>query len=276
MKLRIAVVQFEIKQFSPNKNLKKAENFIKKASKEKADIIVFPEDFLTGGITKKEIDTYADSNKKYRTLFQELARKYKIDLVAGSILEKEWKGFYNVCYYINSAGKIKGKYKKINLWWTEREHISPGNEICVFNTRYGKIGLIICWDLMFPEIFRRRIKKGARIIFCPSLWYKGINFKPYQKLNPNAEKEHVNTLCKTRAVENNIFLIYANAIGMLKNSKEKVDEAIGQSQITAPIKGVLKKAKDKTEMMFIQEITTDILKDAERAFGIRKDLKNRF
>lgn len=273
MKFKIAVVQFKINQYQPEKNLQKMEDFIKKASG-KAEVIIFPEDFLSGGLNDDEIVKLADSEGKYKKIFQDLAKKYKIDIVAGSIIEKNNIGNFNVCYYIDSKGNIRGRYKKINLWLTERKRIVPGNEISVFNTKFGKVGLAICWDLIFPEIFRRMAKKGANIIFCPSLWYKSEKFPPYAKHNPKAEIDHVNALCKARAIENNVIFIYANAVGQLKTSGGNLDEGIGQSQITVPIKGVLQKL-DNNESMFIQEVDTNILKDTERAYKIRRDLKNR-
>jgi predicted amidohydrolase len=272
MKFKIAVVQFKIEQYQPEKNLFKMKGFIKKASG-KADIIIFPEDFLTGPLDDHEIIKFADSKRKYKKIFQALAKKYKIDIIAGSIIEKNKIGNFNVCYYIDSDGNIRGRYEKINLWLTERKRIVPGNKICVFNTRFGKVGLIICWDLIFPEIFRKIVKKGANIIFCPSLWSKFENFPPYANNNPNAEIDHVNTLCKARAIENNIIFVYSNAIGKMKTSGGDLGEGIGQSQITVPIKMVLKKLNNN-EGMLIQEVNTNILKDAEKSYKIRRDLKN--
>ncbi len=273
MRFKVAVVQFRINQYEPEKNLKKVEEFIKKASG-KADIIIFPEDFLSGGLNDAEIVKLADSEGKYKKIFKTLAKKYKINIIAGSVIEKNKTGNFNVCYYIDSNGRVRGRYKKVNLWLTERKRIVPGNEICVFNTKYGKIGLVICWDLIFPEIFRRMAKKGANIIFCPSLWYKSEDFPPYKTYNINAEIDHVNALCMARAVENNIVFVYANAVGELKTSGGNMDKGIGQSQITVPIKGVLQKLNDN-EGMFIQEVDTAILKDCEKAYEIRKDFKNR-
>ena len=273
MLIRIAVAQFAINQWDPEKNLAKMEDFIKETSG-KADIIIFPEDFLTGGLADKEVVKFTDYQGRYRKIFQKLARKYKIDIVAGSIIEGTKVAKYNTSYYVDSTGRIKSKYRKINLWLTERRHIAPGNEVCVFNTKYGKVGLVICWDLMFPEIFRKMVKNGVRIVFCPSLWYKGKYFAPYKKHNPNAETDHVNALCRARAIENNIVLVFANAVGKLETSGGTFDEAIGQSQITVPIKGVLQRL-DNEEGMFIQKVDTDILKDAEKAYKIRNDLKRR-
>ncbi len=270
MKFKVVVVQFRINQFQPEKNLKKAEKFIQKASG-KADIIVFPEDFITGPIFGKE--EFVDFEGKYRQHFQLLARKYKIDIVPGSFVEGQRGGWYNTTYFIDRTGKIKGVYRKVNLWLPERKEINPGNEIAVFNTRYGKVGLTICWDLIFPEIFRRMLQRGAQIIFCPSYWLRK-DARHGLKWNAKAETISVNSLCSTRAVENGIILVYANFAGDLKTEKID-DESIGCSQITVPFRGVLNKLDHNREAMFIQEIDTSILEDAERAYKIRADLKKR-
>ena len=270
MKIKIAVVQFEIAQYQPEKNLARAKEFSKKASG-KADIIVFPEDFVTGPIAGRL--EFADFEHKYRKFFQNLARKYKIDIVPGSIIEKDKLGFYNTAYYITSSGKIKSRYRKINLWHPEKKYLNPGNEISVFNTKYGKVGLIICWDLMFQEVFRKMAKKGANIIFCPSYWTfedASIGLK-YDK---NSEANLVDSLCIGRAFENEIILVYCNAAGSLILPKFK-GKLFGHSQITVPFKGAVKKLRHNKEEMFIQEVNTSILKDAEKAYKIRRNLKNR-
>jgi predicted amidohydrolase len=271
MKFKIAVVQFEIKQFSPDKNLKKAEEFVKKASFSKAEIIVFPEDFVTGPIDGKL--EFADSENKYRKFFQNLAKKYKIDIVPGSIIEKDKLGFYNTTYYIDSSGKIKSKYRKINLWHTERRYLNPGNEVSVFNTKFGKIGLIICWDLIFPEIFRKMAKKGVDIVICPSYW----TFEDASvglKYDKNSEAKLIDALCVGRAFENEIIMVYCNAAGNLILPKFK-GKLLGHSQIAVPFMGAIKKLEHNKEEMFVQEIDTTILKDAEKAYKIRNDLKGR-
>jgi len=274
MKFKVAVVQFRSNMFNPEKNLEKAEKFIKNAS-ERADIIIFPEYFLTGDVEPKLIERFEDKIGKYRKHFQKLARKYKIDIIPGSFIEKTQNGRYNTTYFIDSSGKIKARYRKVNLWLTERRHTTPGNEVCVFRTKYGKCGIVICWDLIFPEHFRKMAHRGVKIVFCPSIWYMGSNYLPYKKYNPKAEMDHVNALCLVRAVENNIVLVYANAVGKPKTCGSNFDEAIGNSQIVVPIKCVLKKLNQNTETMFIQEIDTSILEDEERAYKIRKDLKKR-
>jgi len=272
MKVKIAVVQFEINQYNPDKNLSKAEKFIAKASESKADIIVFPEDFITGPIELR-LEEFADNSQKYCKYFQNLAKKYKINIVPGSIIEKESLGYYNKTYYIDSRGEVKGQYKKINLWHPEKSYINRGSEISVFNTKFGKIGLIICWDLMFPEIFRKMLRKGVKIVICPSYWTfedASIGLKWDKNSDPNL----VDSLCIGRAFENEIILVYANAVGKLTLPNFE-GTLFGHSQITVPFIGAVHKLNHQKEEMFIQEVDTNILNDAERAYKIRYDIKNR-
>lgn len=270
MKFKIAVVQFK-PDFSFKSNLKKAEHFIKKASEKKANIIVFPENFLSK-FAKYEKD-FIDSiflSKKY---FQNLAKKYAIDIITGSIIEKTFFGNkYNTTYYIDSRGKVKCKYRKINLWDVEKETLKPGKKVKVFNTKFGKMGLIICWDLMFPENFRKMMKKKVEVVLCPAHWCYGDAGKGL-KYDKDSEIKLINSLCVNRAFENEIILVFCNTAGKLK-LKNSDDISIGHSQITEPFKGVIKKLNHNREAMFIQKIDTGILKDAESSYKIRKDLKH--
>jgi omega-amidase len=268
MNLKIAVVQFAINQFAPEKNLAKAEQFIAEASFEN-DLIVFPEDFIAGPFNGRS--EFADYDGRYVKHFQQLASKYNIDIVPGSIIEGDDTGLYNTAYYIDYSGEIRGRYRKVNLWLPERSYITPGGEVSVFDTRFGKVGSIICWDLMFPEMFRAMAREGAEIVICPSYWCfedagNGI------KHDPNAEIKLVNALCVARAFENEIVLVYANAAGRL-TSEEGINTLIGQSQVTVPFKGALSSLDHNQEAMFTQEVDTTILDDAAEAYEIRKDLQ---
>jgi len=251
--------------------LEKAEKFIQRAAALEAHVIVFPEYFVTGLIWGKK--EFVDFKGNYRKHFQNLARKFSIDIVAGSIVEGDAYGWFNTTYYIDSKGKISGVYRKVNLWLPEERYLTPGNEIAVFNTKYGRAGLIICWDLIFPEIFRRMTNRGVSIVYCPSYWCRedaGIGLK-YDR---DAEIKSVNSLCISRAFENEIILVHASGAG--KSEFGRIShELVGNSQIAVPFKGAIKRLDHNKEEIFIQEIDTSILRDAERAYKIRADLKKR-
>jgi predicted amidohydrolase len=269
MHVKIAVVQFEIEQFAPEKNLAKAERFIQAARAQEADIIVFPEDFLTGPLLGRF--DLVDPDQRHVKRFQELAQQYSIDIVPGSIIESDETGLHNTTYYIDRSGKILGRYCKVNLWLTERSYLEPGREAIVCSTRFGKIGLAICWDLAFPELFRAMLAHGAEIVCCPSYWcYEdaGIGLKH----NPNSEAAFVDALCTARAFEQNIVLAFANAAGTLNLGSAQAT-LLGHSQITTPFKGPLQRCDHNRETLFVQSVDTHILQDAETSYKIRSDLE---
>lgn len=271
--MKLAVVQFEPKQFDVDVNLRKAERFIEMAKKRQANVIVFPEDFLTGPIFGKK--EFVDFDGRFRGLFQKLAKKYKIDIVTGSFIEGDYTGWYNTSYYIDSKGKIRGKYRKINLWHPERKYLASGRDVSVFNTKFGKAALIICWDLMFPEMFRSLVKKGVKIVYCPSYWSledagRGI------KYDKEAEIKSVNALCTARAFENNILLVFANVAGRLEYKNVSAC-LIGRSQVTVPFKGPVKRLDHNKEGMFVIDLNYEkILRDAEVSYKIRSDLRGKY
>jgi predicted amidohydrolase len=270
MGCKIAVVQFESRYSAFSKNLKRAGEFVKKAAKRKADIIVFPENFLSRPINGNH--NFVDSKSIVKKYFQKIAKKYSIDIITGSIIEKDFfKRKYNTSYYINSNGKILCKYKKIHLWAEEKKEFSKGNKINVFKTKFGKIGLILCWDLAFSEVFRQMVKKEVDIVICPAHWCVGDAGKGIE-YDHHSEIKFVDSLCIERAFENEIIFIFCNTAGKFK-IKNKFDISIGHSQITEPFKGVIKKLDHNRESMFVQTINTDILKDTEKSYKIRKDLK---
>lgn len=269
MHITIAVAQCEIEQFSPEKNLAKAEHFIQQAVVQQAHIIVFPEDFVMGPLNGR-VDL-ADFDKRYVKFFQALARKYAIDIVPGSIIEGDTTGLYNTAYYIDRSGEILGRYRKVNLWLSERSYLEAGREMTVCSTRYGKVGLAICWDLAFPELFRAMMAEGTEIVLCPSYWcYEDAGIGMLH--DPDSEVIFVDALCTARAFEQNIILVYANAAGELALGTEH-GVLIGHSQVTVPFKGALHRCEHNREILFVQSIDTAILSDAETAYEIRQDLR---
>jgi predicted amidohydrolase len=269
MSLTIAVVQFEIAQFEPEQNLAKAERFIQEAVAQQAQLIVFPEDFVLGPLLGRA--DLADFTKRYVKHFQALAVKYALDIVPGSIIEGDETGLYNTAYYIDRSGEILGRYRKVNLWLSERSYVDPGRQAVVCKTRFGKIGLAICWDLAFPELFRAMLAEGAEMVLCPSYWCfedAGIGTRHA----PNSEITFVDALCTVRAFEQEIILVYANAAGELHMGEEH-GTLIGHSQITVPFKGVLQRCEHNRETMFVQTVDPSILADAETAYEIRQDLQ---
>jgi len=120
--------------------------------------------------------------------------------VVASILEKTDDKIYNTAVLISPRGELLTKYRKMHLFMEEQTYIAHGSEYAVVDTKFGKVGLMICYDAIFPEIARRLTLQGASIIFMPANWPDP--FLPQWRLATSA-----------RALDNQIWLAAANRIG---------------------------------------------------------------
>lgn len=257
MPLRIAVIQFNIAHLDRKKNLERIEYFIKSAANQSAHVIVFPEDCMTGSIFGDL--SKLDATGEARSVFQEFAKKYHIDIVTGSSMEGTPAGNFNTSYYIDAQGDVLGTYRKNHLHPSEYKFLKPGTEAPVFETAYGKAGIVICWDMLFPEIFQRMKVQGVQIIYCPSYWYREIA-DSMAAFNPCSEENQIDALCVARALETNCVLVYANAAGVQTYADGTRDTLIGHSQIVMPVLGPLKKMDNNSESMFVQTTDLNLLK----------------
>lgn len=264
MPFRVAAVQFQIKHLDREMNLQRIEDFIRKAVEGKADVVVFPEDCITGSIFGDL--SRLDATGATKLAFVELAKKYGIDIVTGSCMEGTPEGNYNTSYYIDANGAVLGMYRKNHLYPSEFKFLSPGVDAPVFETAFGKAGIVICWDMLFPEIFQRMKAQGVQIIYCPSYWYKEIA-ESAKELNPNSEEEQIDALCIVRALEANCALVYVNAAGDQINNDGTKDTLIGHTQVTAPIVGPMNKLNDNAEGIIFQDIDLDILNRSQTIYG---------
>lgn len=123
----------------------------------------------------------AGESAQYLAKYQSLAKELQICIVPGTIIEKQTGSdqstlFYNTAYFISNDGTVLGSYRKKNIWHPERPHLtSSGLEPHVaIDTPIGRVGMLICWDLAFPEAFRELIVDGAQIVIVPT--YCELNF----------------------------------------------------------------------------------------------------
>jgi omega-amidase len=263
MSFRIAVVQFKIAHLEPEKNFKRMEEFVRLAKDKNAQVVVFPEDCVTGSIfgDLSKLDREQTTCKR----FQELAKKYQIDIVTGSCMEGTPEGNFNTSYYINAQGIVLAQYRKNHLYPSECSFLKPGTDAPVFETAYGKAGIVICWDVLFPEIFQRMKAQGVQIIYCPSYWYSEIaeSMAPH---NPRSEEQQMDAMCLVRSLETNAIMVYANAAGEERYTNGTKDTLIGHSQIVMPVLGPLKRLNHHREQMFIQEVNSSFLEESKKIY----------
>ena len=167
-------------QFNPvigdkQANLKTVENFIAKNSDKKLDLVVIPEFFSTG-ISHDAFEKFPEDANGGETIayLSELAKKYKTNIVCGTVIEKNGNNFYNTCFVLNRQGEIVCKYSKIHLFnytgGNEGELITPGDKAVVANLDFGKVGLSVCFDMRYPLLIRKLAQMGAQIVVLPTAW----------------------------------------------------------------------------------------------------------
>lgn len=229
-----------IKYYDSNKshNLDKIKLFIKRAKKANADIICFPESCLT-----RKGHLFLTHNI-IREIQKECLEQNIWCIITDDFMIKEKK--YNISLLIDRNGKIKGTYKKINLYG---DRVLPGKKVKVFDTDFGKIGVVICWDISFPKIFDIMRKKGVEIIFCPSQWWYDIH--PKDPMPTKREIKILRALVLARAFENVCFIALCNP---LLDSKFQVS----YSAISSPHK-ILKELINK-EGLITSEVNLSLIK----------------
>lgn len=260
---RIAVVQFRITHLNTETNFARIEEFIQRAKADVVDVVVFPEDCITASIFGDL--SKLDTDRAVRDRFRSLAKQYAIDIVTGSVMEKTDKGNFNTSYYIDFEGNVLGMYRKNHLYPSEYRFLNPGIDAPVFDTRFGRAGIVICWDMLFPEIFARMKAQGVQIIYCPSYWYREIA-ESMAEQNPRSEEQLLDALCLARAVEANAALVYCNAAGVMTFPNGSTDTLIGHSQIVMPAVGAIERIEHHEELMIIQPVNLALLSDSAKIY----------
>lgn len=244
--LKVGIVQMKVEKGWPIENTKKIISMIS-SSREDIDIVVSPELSLTGYVENYE--KLKEEVMEAQKLLENFARERKISLLYGSPLYDK-KGVYNAaCFFSNSKTNC---YRKIHLFppFKEKDRFIQGNSPGLFNYKGTKIGVIICYDLRFPELYRTIAIKGARVIFCLSLW-------------PKVRYEHLRTLLKARSIENQLITVSCNATG---------GSFAGRSAVFYPSGDVIFLA-DQREQLFSVDINLEVVDEERAKFPVFSEIR---
>jgi predicted amidohydrolase len=281
MKLTVSAVQMEIETCNVEGNLKKAREFAREAAESTGcHFLCYPELFVTGPLDPRSLHLAQPIPGPYTDSFCALAVKYGLHIVMGSITESHDGRYYNTSVLIDDAGAIIGKYRKIHLWAGEKILNAPGDTPGLFDTKWGKVGIEICWDIAFPELSKNMALGGARIIFCPTLWthddrYSYIHLHPEAEVlksripDVDTEQIFINTSAAARAIENNVAIVLVNSCGKTL-ILDTLHTLVGHTQIALPFYGGWK-VLGAEERLLTGEIDTDLLDLAETAYQTRHD-----
>ena len=220
-------------------NLKKTEKLISKAVKQKSDFILTPEISSLFSLEKKKLLKICKSMKEdvYLNGIKKLAKKYKKWILIGSLIIKVSRNrLVNRSVLVDKTGKIRTYYDKIHMYdvalskrekYFESKTFTAGKKIKSSNLPWGKLGLSICYDLRFPNMFRKLSKVGCDYISIPSAFTETTG------------KRHWHSLLKARAIENFCY-IFAPAQGGTHYNGRKT---FGHSMIVSPDGKILKELK---------------------------------
>jgi len=260
-KVRIALAQIGCEQGNKKKNLETIRKNVAKAKTEGAQLVIFPELSLTGYVVRDQIYELAERIPGPTTrIVEKLAKEHKQYIIFGmpEASEKAQATLYNSAVLVGPNGFI-GKYHKMYLpthsVFEEKRYFRPGYQVAVFDTKLGKIGLVICYDIYFPEVLRLTRLKGAQLIVCISA-------------SPGIRRSFFETLTIARAIENTAFLAYVNMAGI-----EDGLQFWGGSRLVGPGGGIIAQAKYDEEDFVIAEMDYADAKAVEAFVPTLRDLR---
>ena len=195
MKLKIGLVQMATLLGRAEENRRRFQELLAGVAGE-ADLVVFPETWNLGFYPDNVSRLAAGEGERTRTFVAELARRYRVNICAGSIAEGVDGALYNTTYVFDRQGEVIGRYRKIHLFTHGREHhyFTAGSRPGLFAAEGITWGHMICYDLRFPELARTLALAGARVLLVPAQW-------------PGARLHHWRTLLLARAIENQRYVI---------------------------------------------------------------------
>ena len=247
--------------------MEKAACMVREASRGGAQIVVLPEMF---NCPYARAYFHAFASRGHEASVESMsawARENRVLLVGGSVPEIENGKIYNSCFVFDEQGRLLARHRKVHLFdvdipgmrFHESHTFTPGDAITVFDTRYGRMGAAICFDVRFPELFRAMAERGARVVFLPA------------QFNQKTGPRHWELLLRARASDNQVYVAGCAAAKYEGFSYE----CWGHSTVTDPY-GMVLASCDETEQILYAELDLGQVDEARRQIptlpALREDL----
>jgi predicted amidohydrolase len=259
-KIRSAVVQYELRKIRNFDDFaEQCTLFVQAAAGYKTDFVLFPELLTMQLLTYLDADNstmgskLTEQTERFVELFSKLARDHKIYVIAGTHLTIEKEKLHNISYFFDRKGQVSKQYK-LQITPHERETwgVQPGDSVEVFDTDCGKISILICYDIEFPELGRIAAGKGARIIFCPSNTDQRFGYL------------RVRYCAQARAIENQVYVAISGCTGntpMLGGGEIHYSQSAIFTPSDLPFfqEAVLAECAANVETMIIQDLDMEAL-----------------
>ncbi|GGA30765.1 N-carbamoylputrescine amidase [Paenibacillus physcomitrellae] len=254
-------------------NIAKADRLVREAAKQGAQIILLQELFETPYFCQKEKADYYPyatelEHNKAVNHFKQVAKELQVVLPI-SFYEKKNNARYNSLAVIDASGEVLGRYRKSHIpdgpGYEEKFYFNPGDTgFKVWNTRYGKIGIGVCWDQWYPEAARCMALMGAEILFYPT----AIGSEPQDSSIDS--KDHWQTCMLGHAASNLVPVVASNRIGMETDEDSSIN-FYGSSFIAGPTGSKVAEASRTEETVLVAEFDLDQLESQRIEWGIFRD-----
>lgn len=201
--MKVSCIQMDMKLGCPEENFSHAVTLAEQAMAEKPDVLVFPETWNTGFFPKEDLPALCDRDgAKVKEVFGALAARLNVNIVAGSVANLRDGKVFNTAFVFDRQGSCIASYDKTHLFTPmgEDQYFTPGDHLCRFTLDGVRCGLIICYDVRFPELTRSLTVPGLDMLFVVSQWPKVRTF-------------HLRSLTTARAIENQMFVVCCNSCG---------------------------------------------------------------
>lgn len=254
--MRVSCIQMDMAFAAPQENFARAEALVRQAvQQERPDTVVLPETWNTGFFPRENLARYADEDgSQTKTLFSALAKELNVNIVAGSVANRKADGVYNTAFVFDRTGVCVAEYDKTHLFspMDEDKFFQKGDHLCRFTLDGAQCGILICYDIRFPELTRTLTVEGLDILFLVSQW-------------PRVRLPHLQLLTTARAVENQMFTVCCNSCG---TAGETVYG--GGSQLVDPWGTILARAEG-TEQLLTADLDLGILDGIRNSIHVFRD-----
>lgn len=275
-KVTLGLVQAKCRRNSKS-NLRHTVEQIERSAREGAQIICTQELFLTQYFCQAEDHANFKLAEKIpgptTDVLRKIARKHKVVIVA-SLFEKRAAGLYhNTAVVIDADGKLLGKYRKMHIpddpAFYEKFYFTPGDlGFRVWDTRYGKIGVLICWDQWYPEAARLTAMQGAEVIFYPT----AIGWLPSEKKEfGKAQLNSWETIQRSHAVANGCYVAAVNRVGHEKPYGGEGIEFWGRSFVADTSGELIARAGGSRDETLLVEIDRDAIDESRTIWPFFRD-----
>ena len=252
--MRVTSIQLEMRDRPKEENLAYALSLLDRAPA--SDLYLLPEIWPCGFFS---FDRYRSDSESIDgpvvRAFQMEAKSRGAHILMGSMVEREGDRLFNTSVFLSPRGEIIGRYRKIHLFGyqsRERELLTAGAEIVVVETPWGKMGVSTCYDLRFPEFYRKMLDRGATFFLVASAW-------------PRLRLEAWSLFNRVRALENLAYLFSCNCAGSTSNT-----EYAGHSMLVDPLGNVIAQARGGSDCVSA-EVDPGLVKAVRRDFPALDD-----